>query len=105
MNTRVTQPDRPFEPGEPHDAMAETFRRNIVEMVVAAPKIAIYRDMSDGEKLSAFMSGALTALIGVAFASVKVEARDIIMQSIETALPMARKQAEDIIANARSKRP
>jgi hypothetical protein len=102
MNTRVTQPDRAFDPGEPHDAMAETFRRNIVEMVAAAPRIAIYRDMDPGNQLSAFMSGALTALIGVAFASVKDEAHDMIMQAIETALPMARKQAEDIIANARN---
>ena len=101
MNERVTQPMREFDPSNPYDAMCETFRRQITEMVIAANRTTIYRDMSPNDQLGAFMSGGLCGIIGVAFSSVHPQAHDTIMQCIVDALPLARKQVEDIIANGK----
>lgn len=94
---RVTEHQGDFDPGDPYDAMCESFRIHVCKMAEAAYSAAIYRDMEPDQQLSSFMAGTLTGLIGVCFASIRDEGRDVMMQGILDALPFARQQAEEIL--------
>jgi hypothetical protein len=94
---RVIEHVGEFDPGDPYDAMCESFRTQVAGMASDALKAAIYRDMTPGQQLSTFMAGTLTGLIGVCFASIRDEGRDAIMEGIVEALPLARRQAAEIL--------
>ena len=96
-------PNKEFDPSNPHDIMCETFRRQVTEMVLSADRITIYRDMGADQRLSAFMVGALAGVIGVALASIREEAHDMMIENIIVSIPAVRKQVESIIANSGSK--
>jgi hypothetical protein len=86
-----------FDPSEPFDAMAEMFRRRLVEMVQEAQKIAIYREMAPQDQLLAMTGGILVGLVGVAFCSFSKEGRDPFIDGIVKYLPEARAQAEAML--------
>lgn len=83
-----------FDPGDPFDAMAESFRLQICDIALRAPEAAIYREMSPQDRVAAFLTGGLTGVIGVLFAMVKAEGRDGLMDAITAYLPNARLNAE-----------
>lgn len=85
-----------FDPGDPSDAMAEFFRIQVTQLAIDADKITIYRDLNPQRQLECFIAGALTGLVGVAFASIKTEGNDAMMEYITSVLPFARLQAENI---------
>lgn len=89
----------PFRPDLPSDAMAESFRRQVCDMMLEAGKAAIFRDMPPHDQLGAFMAGTLTGLIGVMFVFVDRQGRDGVIEAIREYLPQARDQAESIEAN------
>jgi hypothetical protein len=97
---RVSETKAEFDPGDPYDAMCESFRIQIAEMAAAAHRVTIYREMTPERQLSSFMAGALTGIIGVCFASIIDSGRDVMMEGIAQAIPFARQQAEDILADA-----
>lgn len=97
---RVQEGRGEFDPGDPYDAMCETFRIQVAEIASQAQRIAIYRDMSPERQLSSFMAGILTGLIGVCFVSIRDDGRDVMIEGIKEAMPFARQQAEDIIREA-----
>lgn len=99
---RVQEHQGEFDPGDPYDAMCESFRIQIAGLASNAYRAAIYRDMSPEQQLSSFMAGVLTGLIGVCFVSIRDEGREIMMDGIREALPAARRQAEEIINDALS---
>ena len=86
----------PFDPSDPFDATTELFRTQIVDLVLRAEKITIYRDLDPQRQLECFVAGALTAIVGVCFASVKQEGRDYIMEYLSSSLPAARIFAESL---------
>ena len=86
-----------FDPSDPYDAMCESFRIQIADMASNAYRAAIYREMTPEQQLSSFMGGVLTGLIGACFVSIRDEVREVMMECISEALPIARKHAEDII--------
>jgi hypothetical protein len=93
----VSDMDRdPFDPGDPMDAMAESFRLQVTQIALDAYKAAIYREMDPQQQLECFIAGALTGLVGVALASVKAEGADAIMSYFAACLPAARENAESI---------
>jgi hypothetical protein len=94
---RVQEHQGEFDPGDPYDAMCESFRIQVAEIASNAYRAAIYRDMTPERQLSSFMAGMLTGLIGVCFVSIRDEGRETMMEGIIHALPFARQQAEDII--------
>jgi hypothetical protein len=98
MSPRIISSDEPFDPSCPFDAMAESFRLQIIEIFIKAECVTIFRELSSNDQLASFISGALTAIVVIAFAGIKPEARDIIMTGLADALPFARKQAESIEA-------
>lgn len=100
---RVQEHQAEFDPGDPYDAMCETFRIQVADIASQAHRIAIYREMDPARQLSSFMAGVLTGLIGVCFVSIRDEGREVMMDGIRESLPFARKQAEDIIIDALSK--
>lgn len=97
---RVIQNQGEFDPSDPYDAMCESFRIQVTEMASRAHRAAIYRDLSPERQLSSFMAGVLTGLIGVCFVQITDEGRDVLIEGILEALPIARQQAEDVINNA-----
>lgn len=96
----MTDP-RPFAPGEPFDAMAETFRTQVADMILQADEAAIFRGLSQVEQLQCIMSGTLTGLVGCCFAYIEPEGRDAIIEAIRDFVPMAAKNAESIIDQRR----
>ena len=102
---RVQEHQGEFDPGDPYDAMCESFRIQVMDLASNAYRAAIYRDMPPEQQLSSFMAGILTGLIGVCFVSIRDEGREVMMDGIRQALPLARKQAEDIINEAPSPSP
>lgn len=87
-----------FDPGDPYQAMCETFRRQVVEMAAEAYKTTIYRDLPPGQRLSALMAGTLTGLIGVCLITLDKAGHDAVIDAIIRAVPLSREQAEQIIA-------
>lgn len=63
----------PFNPSDPVDAMAQSFRLQVTDMALNAYKTAIYRDMDVTRQLEVFVAGALTGLVGVALASFQTQ--------------------------------
>lgn len=97
---RVQENHGDFDPGDPYDAMCESFRIQVADLASQAYRAAIYRDMTPERQLSSFMAGVLTGLIGVCFVSIRDEGREVMMEGILQALPFARQQAEDFIVDA-----
>jgi hypothetical protein len=91
----------PFDPADPFNIACEHFRKQTVDLLMKAERIAVYRDLDVGLQLNAFMAGVLTGLIGVCFASIREDGRDALMEALSRDLmPQARAQAEDIMNNA-----
>jgi uncharacterized metal-binding protein len=91
----------PFDPAEAFDAMAERFRRETVDIASDALEAAVFRDMTTADQLHSLIGGILTGVVGIAFAMVQDEERDLVYEAITEYLPLARQAAEAIIANAR----
>jgi hypothetical protein len=94
MNQRA-----PFDPSDPFDAMADQFRTQVADMAVRAYKAAIYRDLTPTKQLECFLSGVMTGMVGVAFASIDEAGRYVMMDYIQEFLPAARELAEGIMSN------
>ena len=87
----------PFDPTDPFDVMCEQFRTLVVDMVLEAGKTTIYRDLGPQKQLECFLSGVLVGAIGVAFASVERQGREVMMEYLTACLPIARQIAEEIM--------
>jgi len=101
MTITVQHGERAFDPADPYSAMCENFRRQIIEMVLAAERITIFRELPLEQQLSAQMAGILTGLLCVCLASVEKRSRDDMMTAISAAMPLCRAQAEGIIGLVR----
>jgi hypothetical protein len=85
-----------FNPEDPDDIVADMFRRQVTQLALNADKVTLYREMPSQRQLECFVAGALTGIVGVAFAHVKPEGYDAIMSYIADCLPFARIQAEGV---------
>lgn len=91
-------PDRKaFDPGDPFDAISESVRIDVLNIVLRLGSVAIYRDLPPVRQFEAFVAGALTGVVAAAFAHVEPHTRDAAMDCIVNYLPQAREQAEDIL--------
>jgi hypothetical protein len=86
----------PFDPGDPFDAMSELFRTQVIQLLIDAEKITIYRELDPKRQLECFVAGALTGLVGGCLAQIKPEGYDYIMEYIGQCLPMARRFSESV---------
>jgi hypothetical protein len=84
----------PFNHEDPEDFIADMFRKQVTQLALDADKVTMYRDLDPQQKLQCFIAGALTGLVGVAFAHVRPEGHDVMMKYIADCLPFARLQAE-----------
>lgn len=89
----------PFNDSDPFDTVAELFRTQVVEMVIKAADMPLYRGLSQEQQLQAFISGAMSGLIGVCFSSLRPEGYDEIMKVLAGHLPTARLQVEAQMAS------
>ncbi|MDO8596599.1 MAG: hypothetical protein Q7R45_08245 [Sulfuricaulis sp.] len=88
---------QPFDPGDPFDAMAESFRRHTADMALTALDAAVFRDLDGARQIECFIAGVLTGLVGVCFAQIETSDRNKLMRVIEAYLPQARKNAEEML--------
>jgi len=86
-----------FEPADPLDAMAESFRLQVCDIAINAGDAAIFRDMPSGDQLASLMGGLLTGTLGVLFAFVEADERDALVDALVGFVPHARAQAESIM--------
>jgi hypothetical protein len=89
-----------YDPGEPFDAMAETFKRQIADMALDAMKATIYRELSPQRQLECFVVGTLTGIVGVCFASIDPKGWPAILDYLTDSVKFAGEQAKGIIENA-----
>lgn len=88
----------PFDPGDPFDAMSEMFRTQVVQLLIDADKITIFRDLGSQRQLECFVAGALTGIVGGCLAQIKPEGYDYMMEYIGQCLPTARMFTENVKA-------
>lgn len=93
----MTEKYAPFDPGDPFNAMAESFRRQVATMAREALSAAIYRDLPTEKQIECFSMGVLTGLIGCVFVQIKLEGRDHFMEFVTANLPQVRDQVEGLI--------
>lgn len=86
-----------FDPGDPIDAMAESFRIQVCNIAIEANRAAIFRDMDTASQAQALMAGLLTGVVGVMFAMADKEGRGPIMEAMADFLPHARLNAESFL--------
>ena len=53
-----------FDPGDPFDAMAESFRRQTIDLALGALRGATCRDMDGHSQIKCLIAGVLTGLVG-----------------------------------------
>lgn len=93
--------ERPaFDPGDPFDAVAQTFKNEIADIALRMMKVTIYRELPPHKQLEAFIVGSLTGVLGVAFAHAQPASsnRKQIMRYVKSVLPFCQQQAEEIVA-------
>ncbi len=91
----MSEADAEFDPADPYNAMCESFRLQVIQMMDDGQRITIFRDLPPDRQLSALMAGTLSGVLGVAFCM--VEDRDAVIKGIVEALPHLRRQTESIL--------
>jgi hypothetical protein len=86
-----------FDPGEPFDAMFESFRTQVVDMAIKAREAAIYRDMPEAEQLSCLMAGVMTGMMGVTMVLCKKESWPDVRDLTRAYVDKAAETAAEII--------
>lgn len=104
MNSDTFVECAPFDHTDPQDILCEHFRKEVLQLMLDADKITLFRELTGHEKMAVFMAGILTGLIGAMFACVQPEGKDHIMRAIIAALPEARSQADGVEENSRARR-
>ena len=92
---------RPFDPGEPFDAMADSFRTQVAKMAIEASDAAIFRDLTPVEQVQCLMAGVLTGLAGVCFSYVSEDGREAIAGAMRDTIDFAAANAAHIIENGK----
>jgi hypothetical protein len=102
--TAMARPPKypPFDPGNAFDAMAESIRLQIGDMLIGMDEAAVWRDLPEQEKLRCFIAGVSTALLCGAFAWVHETDHERIYRYVVKHLPRARDQAKGIVRAALS---
>lgn len=93
----MTKTRGPWQADDPFDAMAETMRRQTVQIAIDAMKTGIFADVESGRQITCLTAGVLTGLIGSIFSQIVPEGRDAIMEMIADYLPLARENAEELL--------
>lgn len=92
LNTRG-----PFDAGDPFDAAAEMFRRQVADMTLEAIGKPPMCDLPGHRQIEAIIAGVLTGMVGVCFAHVEPGGYPAVMRAIRQYLPQARAQVEEIV--------
>lgn len=90
----------PFDPSDPADLLADTFRREVAAMAQRIFDKEAFRGLTPIQQVESFMAGVTTGLVGVCFAHVEEAGHNGMMDVIAKYLPIAREQAEGIMEDA-----
>lgn len=93
----------PFDPADRAEQMADMFRRQVAEIALVANQAPMFQRLEPREQISSFMAGVLTGLVGVCFSSIEPAGHDEIMKTMKKYLPLARENAEGIMADGARK--
>lgn len=91
------QERKPFDPGDPFDAMAESIRRQVTDIPLEMMRASLYRDLPPHKQAECLIAGLLTGTIGVLFAYIHPDGRDALMEAVVDYLPDARKVVEGML--------
>ena len=89
----------PFDPEDFGHIAGEMFRRQVIQLMLDADRVTVYRELDLITRLEVFIAGAMTGIVCACFASIRDEGRDAIMEHLANCLPIARRQAEGICAD------
>lgn len=92
-----------FDPSDPFNAMAESFRRQIALMASTAFEATIFRELTPEQQLEALIAGITTGLLGICFIYAGNEQRDEMTECVASYLPQARANAEEMADEALAK--
>jgi HD-like signal output (HDOD) protein len=87
----------PFDPEDPKDIVADNFRKEVMLAFLNAGKVTLFRELSEQDKLEAFMAGALTGCLVVALTHFKPENWEKVHEAAVATIKEARHQAEGIV--------
>lgn len=89
-----------FDYTDPMEIMCDHFRKEVMDLYIAADRITIFRELSDEQKLNSFMSGLLVGMLIVPIAgtSGRIPMQHLI-QPIKAGLPASFEQAMSIYEN------
>lgn len=99
---------RPFDAGDPFDAAADMFRRQVAEMTLEAVGQPPLSHMDGHRQIEAMIAGVMTGLVGSCFGLIEPAGHTAVMKAIKNYLPQARANAEDIVGDgeaAEGKKP
>lgn len=89
---------QPFDAGDPFDAAADMFRRQIADMALATMDAPPMDRLPGHRQIEAIIGGVLVGMIGVCFAHVKPSGYPAVMKVIKQYLPQAKATALEIMA-------
>ena len=98
--SRTIVPGGPFDPSDPLDALAESYRRKVLGMALKGPIDPRFKKMTGQDQFAALAAGVSAGLVCVAFAQVREEGRDEMMDHLIECLKYGRVQAEGILDEA-----
>ena len=90
----------PFDAGDPFDAMAESIRRAVADVVIEHKWLGIFNSLPPGRQLEAILAGSMTAILGIALIYVEPESRDEIENVVRDFVSAARENAEEMAERA-----
>lgn len=93
----------PFDPNDPFNILADTFRQEVASIALAATSVPGFAQLPHDKQIECFLSGVLTATVGVAFTYIHEDARSRseMVKYIVELLPFVREQAEGIIEDGK----
>jgi hypothetical protein len=86
----------PYDPEDPMDIASDMFRKFVLENLMQAEKVSIFRDLDQQGKMEAFLGGALVGIISAAYAFVTPDQHDRVYEAILEAMPGAKEFADDL---------
>lgn len=89
-----------FDPSAPFDACAESLRKQICDIGIEMLDKPEFQGLSAEDQLKCLMAGLMTGCVGVMLAFVDHDSHDEFIAVLAAFVPVARKMADEISADA-----
>lgn len=86
----------PFDPTDPMDTLADDLRKKVAEIAIWFTEEPRYTEMSEEDRFSCFIAGAMTGVMGVVHALVHEASQDAAAEVVRIYVTSAAMNARDI---------